>query len=112
MEFRSLYITFPNQDEARRVAGMLVEERLVACTNMFVAVESQYWWDGEVVSDTEVVVIAKTSGDRVDAAIARVKMLHSYKMPCVVALPIIAGNSEYLDWLRSETTPQTKSLSP
>ncbi len=103
MEFRLLYMTFGNVDEARKIAGALVAERLVACTNMFGAIESQYWWQGKITTDSEVAVIAKTRADLVDVVVARVKALHSYKVPCIVALPILVGNPDYLEWLRTET---------
>jgi periplasmic divalent cation tolerance protein len=103
MEFRSLYITVGRKDEARAIATALVGERLVACTNLFDGVESQYWWEGKIATDREVVIVAKTRADLVDAAIARVRALHSYKVPCIVALPILAGNPAYLDWIAAET---------
>jgi periplasmic divalent cation tolerance protein len=103
MEYRSLYITIGNREEARAIAAALLQERLVACTNMIDGVESQYWWEGKIAADREVLLIAKTRADLVDAAIARVKALHSYKVPCIVALPILAGNPAYLDWITTET---------
>ena len=60
MEFRSLYITVGNKEEARKIASVLLEERLVACTNLFDGVESRYWWEGKIATDREVVLIAKT----------------------------------------------------
>ena len=103
MEFRSLYITVGNKEEARKIASVLLEERLVACTNLFDGVESRYWWEGKIATDREVVLIAKTRADSVDAAMARIKALHSYTVPCIVALPIITGNQAYLDWVAAET---------
>jgi periplasmic divalent cation tolerance protein len=101
--YRTLYITAAGLDEARSIADVLVTERLAACANIVPAVESIYHWQGEIVRDREAIVFAKTCADRVDAAIARVKSVHSYSVPCVVALPILAGNADYLAWLRAET---------
>jgi periplasmic divalent cation tolerance protein len=103
MEFRSLYITAANLDEATRIGEALVAERLAACANIMPGVQSIYRWQGEIVRDNEVVVIAKTRADLVEPAIARVKALHSYQVPCVVALPILAGNPDYLNWIGAET---------
>jgi periplasmic divalent cation tolerance protein len=105
MEFRSLYITVATLDEAQRIADALVTERLAACANILPGAQSIYRWQGKIVRDNEVVMIAKTRATLVDAAIARVKALHSYQVPCVVALPILAGNPEYLQWLEAETGP-------
>jgi periplasmic divalent cation tolerance protein len=103
MEFRVLLITAANAGEARRIADALVEERLAACASILPGVQSVYRWQGAVVRDAEVMVTAKTRAALVDAAVARVKALHGYQVPCVVALPILAGNPDYLRWLETET---------
>jgi periplasmic divalent cation tolerance protein len=105
MEFRSLYITVATLEEAQRIGEALVVERLAACANILPGAHSIYRWQGKVVRDNEVVIFAKTRATLVDAAIARVKALHSYQVPCVVALPIVAGNPQYLEWLEAETSP-------
>lgn len=112
MEFRLLYITVPKVEEARRIGQALVQERLAACANIVPSLESIYWWQGEVVQDREVLLVAKTRAELVEAVIARVKALHSYTCPCVVALPILAGNPAYLDWLGAETAAQPSEASP
>ena len=106
MELRLLYITAATLDEARRIGEALVAERLAACANILSGAHSIYRWQGEIVRDSEVVIVAKTRAALVDAAIARVKALHSYQVPCVVALPILAGNADYLRWLEEETKAQ------
>lgn len=62
-----------------------------------------YWWEGTVHEDDEMALILKTRQDLVDRVIAKVKELHSYDCPCVVALPITGGNREYLEWISGET---------
>ena len=103
MELRLLYITAATLDEARRIGEALVAERLAACANILPGAHSIYRWQGEIVRDSEVVIVAKTRAALVDAAIARVRALHSYQVPCVVALPIVAGNAAYLEWLMEQT---------
>ena len=105
MELRFVYITTQNSEEARRIGRALVEERLAACVNILDGMHSIYWWEGEIQDDRETVLIAKTRDALLPALIERVKALHSYSCPCVVALPIIAGNPEYLAWLREEARP-------
>lgn len=97
-----VYVTASGEPEARRIARTLVEERLVACANVIPAVRSYYWWQGELQEDSEAAFVAKTTADRVDAVVRRVKELHSYTVPAVLALPILAGNPEYLDWVDRE----------
>lgn len=105
-EFRLMYITASNRDEALLLARILVEERLAACANVLGPVTSVYWWDGKVNEEPEVALIAKTRTDLVEAVIARVKQAHSYDCPCVVSLPIGAGNPAFLQWIAAETQPR------
>lgn len=99
MEYRWLYMTAEDRDEALRLGRSLVEERLVACVNVFDGATSLYWWDGNVQQEGETILVAKTCASRVERVIERVKELHSYDCPCVVALPIVGGNSAFLQWI-------------
>jgi periplasmic divalent cation tolerance protein len=102
-EFRILYITAANFDEAAKLARGLVEARLAACANILGEIRSVYWWQGKIEEGGEVALIAKTRADLVEECIAKVKELHSYSCPCVIALPIMEGNPPYLEWLAAET---------
>lgn len=103
MDARMLYITASSRDEAKKIGRALVEARLAACANVIDGMESTYWWEGKLAEDREAVLIVKTRADLVAAVTARVKALHSYSVPCVVALPILDGNPDYLDWIAAET---------
>ncbi|GEM_PF-317057 len=103
MDFRLLYITTSKIEEARKIGTALVEARLVACANIIPGLESIYWWQGSVVNDSEVLLVVKTRAEHVEAVIDKVKELHSYTCPCVVAMPILAGNPDYMRWLETET---------
>jgi periplasmic divalent cation tolerance protein len=107
MDLRLLYVTAGSRDEAKKIGRALVEERLAACANVIDGMESVYWWQGKLAEDREAVLIVKTRAELVDGVIARVKSLHSYSVPCVVALPILTGNPAYLEWLAAETAGQT-----
>ncbi len=98
-----VYITCGTQQEAEKISHSLVSARLVACTNTLPNMQSFYWWQNEVQSDQEVVLIAKTQYKLFDQIKNKVKSLHSYDVPCVIALPIIDGNENYLDWIKDET---------
>jgi periplasmic divalent cation tolerance protein len=100
---RFIYVTAASRDEALRIGRALVEERLAACANLIEPATSIYWWDGKVQSETEVILVMKSRADLVERLTARVKALHSYAVPCIVALPIEAGNPDYLRWIASET---------
>jgi periplasmic divalent cation tolerance protein len=103
MDRQLIYITASSDDEARTIARALVGERLAACANILGEIGSIYWWDDELQEDTEVALIVKSTAGLVPRIVERVKALHSYDCPCVVALPIGAGNEAFLDWIENET---------
>ncbi|OFX12650.1 MAG: dihydroorotate dehydrogenase [Alphaproteobacteria bacterium RIFOXYD12_FULL_60_8] len=101
--YRLIYVTTADTEQAKSIARTVVEERLAACVNILGAVSSFYWWDGKVQEDGEVSLIAKTRADLVEPLTRRIKELHTYACPCVVALPIVGGNPDFLRWIGTET---------
>ncbi|MBB4210760.1 periplasmic divalent cation tolerance protein [Rhodothalassium salexigens DSM 2132] len=99
----TLYMTAASTDEALAIARALVAERLIACANVVDPVTSVFRWEGGVGEERETVVFMKTSRARADAAMARIVELHSYEVPCVTVLPVVAGNAGYLAWVKQET---------
>jgi periplasmic divalent cation tolerance protein len=106
-ELRWVYLTAADRDEALRVGRALVEARLAACINVLPGMTSLYWWQGAIETAQEAVLIAKTRAELIPELIERVRALHSYSVPCVLALPILEGNPDYLDWLRQETAKRS-----
>lgn len=98
-----VYVTCASPEEAEQIAMTIVRERLAACANIIPGMKSIYWWDGKVAEDTETVLVLKTPGDTLEALRGRVTALHSYDLPCVVALEIADASPEYLAWLVRET---------
>ena len=98
-----VYVTASSKDEALAIARTVVEERLAACANVFQPITSVYWWEGKLQEEGETSFILKTRADLVEALTQRVKALHSYTCPCVVALPIAKGNPDFLAWIETET---------
>ena len=94
-----VYVTAADANEARRIAKALVEERLAACVNILGRIESVYHWEGAVQSSEETAFLAKTTEACFDALAARVRELHSYELPCVVAVPLAQGEAAFLDWI-------------
>jgi periplasmic divalent cation tolerance protein len=98
-----VFVTTPNNDEAARIADALVSERLAACVNIVGAVHSIYLWEEKVTRDSETLMIIKTTDERYAELERRVRQLHSYSTPEVVALRIERGSEQYLNWLRGST---------
>ncbi|MFI4988247.1 MAG: divalent-cation tolerance protein CutA [Alphaproteobacteria bacterium] len=98
-----VYVMCQNGEEAHAIARALVGERLAACANVLGAVHSFYRWQGAMAESAEVALILKTREALVERLTARVKELHGYSVPCVVALPIASGNPDYLAWIAAET---------
>ena len=100
-----VYITAP-RDKAGEIARKLVEERLAACVNIVEKVRSIYWWEGRVEEDEEALLVVKTTVSRFEELLRRVKEIHPYQVPEVVALPVVACLGEYCGWARHETQRQ------
>ena len=90
---------WPDVDQARRAARTLVVERLVACANILPGLESVYHWKGEVETAAEVMVLMKTARSRYSALEARVKELHPYEVPEILAFSAVNGLGGYLAWV-------------
>ncbi len=99
----SVYAIFASDEEARRIARTLVEERLAACANILGTCHSIYRWQGAIEEGEEVAALFKTRSDLAGALIARLAELHSYEVPAAVVWPIAGALDSYADWIRDET---------
>ncbi len=95
-----IYATFPNEDEAKKIGRHLIEKRLAACINYW-NMKSIYIWNNEIQEDREVVMIIKTKAENYSKIREEIKKLHSYEVPCICALSVEEGNSEFLRWIDS-----------
>src|SRR5262245_29867588 len=102
-EYLSLYITAPSFEVAHIIGHALVEERLSACVNIITGMHSMYRWEGKIETATEVVLIGKSRAAVFAQIEQRVRELHPYDCPCLVAWPIEAAHQPYLDWITKET---------
>lgn len=93
------FITTSSAAESRKIARTLVEEKIAACVSVVPGVTSRYRWKGRVETAREQLLIVKTLSAKVPALVRRVKSLHAYAVPEVIALPIRAGNRGYMRWL-------------
>ena len=100
-----VYVTVPTETLAQKIAGAVVTERLAACANIIPGMKSLYRWQGKIEQRDEVVLVLKTQDKLFQAVEARVKTLHSDETPCIVALPLTAGNADFIQWIQTETSP-------
>ncbi len=96
-------VTCGSEEEAVKISNALVEEHLAACVNLISPVRSIYRWEGKVSDEKEWLLMMKTQRERFKEIEAKVKSLHSYSVPEIIALPIVEGSSSYLNWIDENT---------
>jgi len=102
MEFIEVVVTVPDREKAREIARLVIERCLVACAQISGPVESIYWWEGKVESGQEWVLTMKTKRSLYSRLESLIRKVHPYKVPQIIALPIIEGYRDYLRWIESE----------
>ena len=106
-EYIVTFVTTGSKEEARKICKTLVEENLIACANIIPSVNSVYRWKGEVCDEEEVLIIAKSTGSNWERMKERIRELHSYEVPEIIAMAIEKGSSDYLNWISSEVEQES-----
>jgi len=96
-------ITASSYEEARKIAAALVSQRTAACVNIVPKVNSLFRWKGKIEDAEESLLVVKTRAKLFLEVVTAVKAIHSYKVPEIIALPIVEGNPDYLKWIEEET---------
>ncbi len=96
-------VTTDSEEEAQRIASTLLKERKAACVNIVPEINSFFWWQGKIDSADESLLIIKTRAALLDDVVSLVKANHHYQVPEVIALPVVGGNPDYLNWIDGET---------
>jgi len=104
-KFILVLTTVPDETKGLEMARQLVEERLAACVTITGACQSVYWWEGKITQDSECLLFIKTRASLYSRLEKRIKELHAYQVPEIIALPIHRGSSGYLRWVEAETQP-------
>ncbi|EMY70764.1 divalent-cation tolerance protein CutA [Leptospira vanthielii] len=100
-DYYTVYVTFSSEGEAKKIAKIVVTDRLAACANIVSGMDSIYIWKDVLEESKEVVCLLKTTSEKAELLMQRIKELHSYETPCIVLWPIVSGNPDYLDWIRN-----------
>jgi len=109
-----VFCTCPDEPTAIDIARVLVTEGLAGCVNRMPAVTSIYRWEGQICEAPEQLLMIKTTAARYEALEMRLKALHPYEIPEIIAVPVVAGSSQYLAWLATATdapTDETTAMS-
>jgi len=98
-----VFITVADEEEARLISRVLLKQKKAACINIIPGVNSLFWWQEKIDSAQESLLVIKTRSALLDEITQLVKEIHSYDVPEIIALPIIGGNKDYLEWIDNET---------
>jgi len=98
-----IFVTVPNKEEAEKISSALIEQELIACANILPGVSSVFKWKGEICREQEIMLIIKSIPEKFESIASRIKELHSYEVPEIIALPVVNGSKDYLDWVREST---------
>ena len=102
-DYIMVFITVKSEKEGEKIASALLKEKLAACVNMISGVKSFFRWKGQISTEDEIILIAKTKDVLFENLKKRVLELHSYEVPEIIATSILAGSEKYLDWIKKET---------
>ena len=97
-----LFVTASNSEEAHKIAKVLLSQRKAACVNIVSGISSLFWWQDKLDSAQESLLIVKTKASLLNQIVTLVREIHSYEVPEIIALPIIGGNQDYLEWIDKE----------
>ncbi|WP_437227945.1 divalent-cation tolerance protein CutA [Planctomicrobium sp. SH661] len=102
MPIATIYLTLPSHESAVQMAQTLVTEKLIACANIIPGMTSIYEWEEKLEHSTEVAMLLKTPEGQIEAVTERIRSLHPYQCPCVVAWNSIGGNEEFFQWVHAQ----------
>ncbi len=99
MDYIMLLVTFPNKEEATAISQYLLEKKLIACANCVEHISSHFWWEGRIDVAQETLMIAKSEKSLFPQIQTLIKEKHSYDVPEIIAIPIVCGSQDYLQWI-------------
>jgi periplasmic divalent cation tolerance protein len=104
-EYIQVLFTIDGEDKAREMQRLLLERRAAACVQVIGPISSAYWWQGQIEEAQEWICLAKTRASEYGRVESLIKQYHPYETPEILAIPILSGNEDYLEWIKAETSP-------
>ena len=108
-EFIQVSTTVKSKEKADKIAETLLTERVAGCVQILGPIKSAYWWQGRIEHAREWICFIKTKASDYERIESSIKRMHDYDVPEIIALPILRGNPDYLDWIRRETHQKSRS---
>ena len=102
IQYLLVITTVPDLDIGQIIAEKIIEERLAACVHIQAAGQSVYWWEGKIMQDQEHTLLIKTKNEAYPSLEKKIKEIHPYDVPEIIALPLQKGSEEYFGWIDSE----------
>jgi periplasmic divalent cation tolerance protein len=106
-KYMMVFITAADNEEARLIAKVLLEQKKAACVSIMDGMNSTYWWKGAVENATESLLMVKTRASLLDDVVTAVTEVHSYENPEIIALPVLGGSDRYFEWLDGSLEPES-----
>ncbi|MFQ5640221.1 MAG: divalent-cation tolerance protein CutA [bacterium] len=100
-----VFVTCGSEEEAKKISRELLDAQLIACANVVPSVLSIFRWQGKIDEESEVLIVIKSVKTNLAQIVTKVKAMHSYDVPEIIAMPIIGGSDDYLRWVDNETMP-------
>ncbi len=100
-----VFVTAANSSEAKSIAYELLNSKLAACVNIVPMVKSIYWWQSKIEEGEECLLIIKSEDVFLERIVSRVKSIHSYEVPEIIAIKVVGGSKEYLEWIKLTLAP-------
>jgi periplasmic divalent cation tolerance protein len=97
-----VFVTTISPEEARKIAGLLLSQKKIACVNILNSAQSMFWWKGRIETTEESLMIIKSKKSQLADIVSITKSVHSYEVPEIIAVPVIGGSPEYFNWLDKE----------
>jgi periplasmic divalent cation tolerance protein len=94
-------VTTPSREVGREIGRAVIERKVAACVNVVPTIESLYTWEGELCSDEEALLLIKTTLSRFDELCSAIRAIHPYDVPEIIAVPVVAGSEDYLEWIET-----------
>ena len=104
-DYVQVLVTIDSENGAHMLQRMILEHRAAACVQVIGPISSAYWWEGQIEEAQEWLCLAKTRGSEYRRLESLIRENHPYETPEIIAIPILAGNEDYLEWIRAETRP-------